>query len=91
MSETLAGSSARTRKHTCAKCKRTVYVVVIDGARVETDPELISVVPFDGAPRKIMARRSHAEMCTRYQIEDEKRAAKAKLRKPLSGRREPGQ
>jgi hypothetical protein len=75
-----------------------VYLVVIDGVRIETDPELITVIPFEGAPRKIMARRSHAEMCMRYQSEAARiaaaaaaRKAQAQLKKPLPGKREPGQ
>lgn len=124
MSTTFAGGSARTQKATCSKCKRTVYVVIVDGVRVETDPELISVIPFEVHPaKKIMARRSHGEMCMKYQSEaariamqaNAKRAATAvvassspmrwidlrsgeivdvarvPLRKPLPGKREPGQ
>lgn len=118
MSTTFAGSSGRSQKATCSKCKRTVHVVVIDGVKIETDTELITVIPFEEKPaRKIMARRSHAEMCVKYQSDAARTAAlqlakrersgpppkivwvdlatkavvKMPLKKPLPGKREPGQ
>jgi len=93
-------SGRGTNKQTCRKCNRTVYVVTIEGARIETDPELLTVVPFETSPpTKIMARRSHSEMCVKYQSDRArleaqqlaKRTAKADLKKPLPGKREPGQ
>lgn len=78
MTETIAGGSKKTIKHTCGECKRTVYVVTLpDGERVFVDPELITVVPFEGSPKKITARRSHKELCYRYQLDNEKAKAKA--------------
>jgi hypothetical protein len=82
-----------------------VIILEIDGRKVETDPELINVVPLDGAPEFLMARRAHADNCERYVIEAEKRKfrdeERAKLKKaafaggvgkrPTNGRREPGQ
>jgi len=80
MSATFATFSRGTRKNTCRKCGRTVVVQEIDGAKVETDPELINVVPMKGPPVFVLARRAHADLCQRYQIENEKRAARDKLR-----------
>lgn len=57
----------RTAKSTCRKCNRTVVVLEIEGRKVETDPELINVVPLDGEPTFVMARRAHADLCERYQ------------------------
>lgn len=77
MSATLAtASSRRSNKSTCRKCNRTVIVLEVDGRKVETDPELINVIPIDGDPAFAMARRAHADLCDRYQQE----AAKARLR-----------
>lgn len=74
---TLAGNGRGITKSTCAKCRRTVYVVVINSVKVTTDPELITVVQDGKTPAaKIFARRSHDENCERYQHE----AARAKLR-----------
>jgi hypothetical protein len=79
VSTTFAGGSSRSQKATCAKCTRTVHVVVIDGVKIETDTELITVIPFESRPpAKITARRSHAEMCMKYQIDAERAAAKKK-------------
>ncbi len=72
-------SSRRTQKSTCRKCNRTVIVLEVDGAKVETDPELINVIPLEGAPAFAMARRAHADLCERYQQD----AARAKLREDL--------
>lgn len=102
----MSESIARGRgidKRTCQKCNRTVYVVVIDGVKVETDPELIAVVPFGVSPAtEILARRKHSELCMKYQSDAARLAAlqvakregklEAKaLKKPLPGKREPGQ
>lgn len=74
---TIAGSSRRTLKATCPKCRRTVVVVEIDGAKIATDPELMTVVPFEVKPSvKILARRSHDENCERYRVEEERRKIK---------------
>lgn len=82
MTETIASGSKRTIKHTCQECRRTVYVVTLpDGARVYVDPELMTVVPFEGAPRKITARRSHSELCLQYQLKNERDRAKASAAK----------
>lgn len=76
---------------------------MIDGVRIETDPELISVVLFESGPLpgKQLARRVHGEMCLKYQTERArieaqaaaKRAVKASIaaKKAPSGKREPGQ
>lgn len=102
MSESIARGRG-LEKRTCQKCSRTVYVVLIDGVKVETDPELIAVVPFEVSPAtEILARRKHSELCMKYQSEaarlkalhEAKRAQKAEakaLKKPLPGKREPGQ
>lgn len=77
MSATFAGSSSRSQKATCPKCKRTVHVVVIDGVKIETDTELITVIPFEVKPaQKIFARRAHSELCTKYQIDLERHIAR---------------
>lgn len=77
MSQTISTStSRRTQKSTCRRCNRTVIVVEVDGQKVEADPELLNVVPIDGAPAFVMARRAHADLCDTYQRE----AEKAKLR-----------
>lgn len=68
----------RTDKNTCRKCQRTVIVEVVAGERVETDSELISVVPFgDRVPTKIRARRIHADMCHLYQAQAERKKSLA--------------
>lgn len=80
MTETISGSSSKTQKATCSECKRTVYVVALpDGTRVLVDPEIMAVVPLDGGARKITARRSHKERCLQFQLEDERKLAKARL------------
>jgi hypothetical protein len=55
-----------TKKATCIKCKRAVYVVIIDGARAFADAEMITVITLDAKPTKIQARRSHNEVCGLY-------------------------
>jgi hypothetical protein len=88
VTETIAGGSKKTIKHTCQDCRRTVYLITLDdGARVFVDPELITVVPFVGAPRKINARRSHGELCLTYQIANERQ--KIKLAASKRGARKP--
>lgn len=69
MSETLGGSWKGGIKQVCRECNRTVYLVMIDGARVITDPDLIMVVTAEGVRIRIQARRVHGEMCLRYQSE----------------------
>ncbi len=68
MSEHLAGGSSRLQKTTCRKCNRTIYVFVIDGARTETDSELITVISDERPPSIVRARRAHAELCEQYLI-----------------------
>ncbi len=78
VTETIAGGSKKTIKLTCQECRRTVYVITLDdGSRVFVDPELITVVPFTGAPKKINARRSHSELCLTYQLAAERAKIKA--------------
>lgn len=84
MSATVA-AGRRTNKTTCRKCERTVIVEVIDGVTLETDPELIAVVPFETKPAKrITARRVHGEMCHVYRTQADRKklkAAAARLKK----------
>lgn len=99
MSATLDTGSRRTQKATCQKCNRTVVIVTIAGAKTPTDPELISVVPFEAPATSILARQLHAERCVQYQSAaavmkaraEMKRAAANLLKKPKNGAREPGQ
>jgi hypothetical protein len=97
VSETLSRSSRKTLKSTCRRCNRTVIVIEIAGAKVETDPELINVIPLEGAPAFRLARRAHADLCPRYQIEAEKLKLRAEMKihakrpRPGPGRGEPGQ
>lgn len=81
MSTTIASRSARVQKSVCGKCQRTIYITVIAGERIACDPELMSVVPFEGAPAKILARRIHGEMCLRYQSDAERKKALASARR----------
>lgn len=72
MSETFGGSYKGAIKQTCRECNRTVYLVTLsDGAKVVTDPDLISVVQLGGKER-MQARRIHGEMCLRYKSEAER-------------------
>jgi hypothetical protein len=76
-------------KTTCVKCKRTIYVHVIAGAKVATDPEHIGVAtkPSKGVEaRRLVAHRVHdVEMCTRYVAEAERAAErKAAKRGPIA-------
>lgn len=78
MTETIASGSKKTIKHTCQECRRTVYVITLeDGTKVFVDPELITVVPYVGAQKKITARRSHSELCLTYQLKAERDRMKA--------------
>lgn len=88
MSDTISTGGKRTQKSTCRKCNRTVYVVAMaDGSRHETDPELIAVIQFEKSPAVIvLARRSHAEMCTKYQSDAERVKAQAALKRVRNGR-----
>jgi hypothetical protein len=72
MSQSFAHGRGST-KNTCARCKRTVRVVVIDGQRIETDTELIAVV-VNGEKQRRVAYRIHAEQCERYKLDAEKKA-----------------
>jgi hypothetical protein len=97
MSETHA-AGGRSRKATCRNCNRTVILAEIDGRKVDMDPELINVVPFNGKAIAMLARRVHADMCQRYQIEAERAklrasalAARPGIKRPRPGKREPGQ
>lgn len=60
------------KRAVCNKCNRSVFVVVIEGDRVMVDAELITVIPFDGEPAKIRARRSHSETCIQNRSRDER-------------------
>lgn len=66
MSATMGGNYKGTTKQTCRACNRTVIIVMIDGVRVATDPELISVVEL-GTAERLQARRVHGDMCAIYQ------------------------
>lgn len=77
MSATISPGGGRTKKTTCAKCKRTVVIAATADGEIATDPELITVIEFSGSHRKLLARRAHGELCTRYQIEGER--AKLKI------------
>lgn len=72
MSQSFASGRGST-KNTCPKCKRTVRIVVIDGRKVETDTELISVV-VQGVKRVDVAHRVHGELCDSHRIAAEKKA-----------------
>lgn len=80
MSDTISPASRRIRKNTCRKCGRTVIVVEIDGRKVEADPELINVIPFEGPAEFLHARRAHADLCSKYQIEAEKAKMRAAMK-----------
>lgn len=94
----MAGGKGTT-KTTCRKCNRTVYVVATSEGPVETDPELIRVIRFEGSSEVILARRVHGEMCLTYVTQAErlkaaqerKRAANPGAKRAPNGRREPGQ
>lgn len=79
MSATLSPTGGRSQKSTCRKCNRTVILIPIGAGRVEVDPEIINAVPFEGAKSIMMSRRVHADMCVKYQLENEKKAARAKM------------
>ena len=81
MSETIASSSKRAIKSTCKKCLRTVYLVQIGPDKITLDPELITVIPFEGAPAKVLARRSHNEMCLKYQSDAARKKALASAKR----------
>lgn len=93
MTETLVPSSRRASKTTCRRCNHTVHVVIVQGVdgpvTTETDPELISVVPFEARnPAVVFARRLHAERCEDYareaeraKLADERRVWDAKQKK----------
>jgi hypothetical protein len=83
VSETIGGGYKGAIKQTCRDCNRTVYLVIVEGKRFVTDPDLINVVPLGGTIA-LQARRIHGEMCLRYQSEAAriKAIAAAKRNKP---------
>ncbi len=76
--------SRGAHKTVCRKCTRTVHIVEIDGQRLELDPELVGVVEFEArTPKRILARRVHADLCLSYQ------SAAARLKADALARRRP--
>lgn len=74
-------TSAKLLRATCQTCERTVHIAVIDGVRVALDAEVITIVPYAGDPVKVHARRVHAELCLSYKSENEKKKARALMRR----------
>jgi hypothetical protein len=73
-----ADPSGRSRS-TCPTCKMTVCVYVINGKKVLTDTERLTVVPdeingskLNDARSTVVARRLHSESCARYVLEQER-------------------
>lgn len=91
-----------SRKSVCQKCQRTVAILDLDGVLTAVDPELVNVVPLDGERVAIFARRVHADLCQRYQIDNDRRRARERLerertafaggvgKRPKGGKVEPG-
>lgn len=77
MSESIAQGRG-VNKTTCRKCNRTVYVVIVDGQRIETDTELIHAI-VRGQSEVMLVRRVHAELCARYEAESKR------VRRPRRG------
>lgn len=79
-SESFAGAlSGATRRETCSNCKHTVRVQELNGQRVITDVERISIVVTGAggfAKQRVEGRRLHSESCERLKRETER----AKLR-----------
>jgi hypothetical protein len=69
--------NAGTLKLNCPKCGRTVFSVLIEADRVLVDAEVITVIPYRTNDQKIVARRSHSELCMRYALERDLKAARA--------------
>lgn len=79
MSQSFAHGRGST-KNICPKCKRTVRLVTVEGKRVETDTEMISVV-VSGKKQVDVAYRVHGELCDHHRIAAEKKAFIAAQRK----------
>lgn len=80
VSESIITSSRGNTKATCGACHSTIYMVEINGMRVATDSELISVVPVN-AGRREHARQIHAETCIRHQREYTRRTLAAERKR----------
>ncbi len=74
-------TTTKLNRATCQECGRTVHIIVIDGARVTLDAEVLTVVPYAGEPVKMQARRVHGELCLFYKGEREKKQARALMRR----------
>lgn len=66
---------------TCKECRRMVHLVTVDGERVATDPEVLSVVRYGRAPSIDRARRLHSERCEDYQQQARRTANTAEMRR----------
>jgi hypothetical protein len=72
-------------KAICGKCARPVQMVKVDGVAVAVDPEVMSFVPSGRLGEVVhvgsasTGRRVHAEMCTSYQLEAERKQRQAEM------------
>lgn len=80
MSLTIGGGYKGAIKQICRECNHTVYLVLVEGKRLITDPDLILVVPLGGTVA-LQARRIHSEQCLRYKSEAERLKAIAALKR----------
>lgn len=80
MASTMQPPAPKPTKVVCQTCKRTTIVVTVAGERIAVDPEIISVVPYNGNAESIPARRRHAELCPTYARAEELRKLKIKRR-----------
>ncbi len=72
---TSARSNGSSKKSTCRKCNRTIFVVKnSEGALLELDTDLMNVVVGQVAANgeMVFARRVHGELCARYVVENDK-------------------
>lgn len=70
---------------TCGKCDRAVQMVKVDGSLVAVDPEVTTFVPSGrlgevvAVSATVTGRRVHAELCSTYQIQDERKKREREL------------
>lgn len=82
MNETIVGASKARRSVPCKRCKRTIVFVEVETEiegeiiSVAVDPEVIRTVAYPSGTVRQVSRRVHAEMCTSYQIENDRKAAR---------------
>lgn len=77
-------------KSTCKVCKRDVKIVPIerpDGTfeMVEFDPEVITGVEYPKGKRRQFFQRTHADRCSVYEMENEKKAKHERWRRQAGG------